>query len=65
MCSLYYRVLNTCQMHIRPFVSYVWASPEYQEMSAKKRKLRELTRTHAFGADENVRMGQRVVNLHI
>jgi hypothetical protein len=33
------------------------ASPEYQEMSVKKRKSGELTGTHAFGADGYVRMG--------
>jgi hypothetical protein len=40
-------------------------SPEYQEMSVKKRKSRELTRTHAFGADGYVCMGQQMVNPHI
>jgi hypothetical protein len=40
----------------------LWAYPEYQEKSAKKRKLGELTGTHAFGADGYVHMGQRVVN---
>jgi hypothetical protein len=29
----------------------LWASLEYREKSAKKRKLGELTRTHVFGAD--------------
>jgi hypothetical protein len=36
----------------------LWASPEYQEKSAKKRKLGELTGTHAFGVDGYVCMGQ-------
>jgi hypothetical protein len=40
----------------------IWASPEYQEKSTKKRKSEELTGTHAFGADGYVCMGQRVVN---
>jgi hypothetical protein len=35
----------------------LWASPEYQEMSAKKRKSAELTGTHAFGANGYVHMG--------
>jgi hypothetical protein len=43
----------------------LWASPEYQEKSAKKRKLGELTGTHAFGTDGYVHMGQRVVNPRI
>jgi hypothetical protein len=43
----------------------LWASPEHQEKSAKKRKSGELTGTHAFRADGFIRMGQRVVNLHI
>jgi hypothetical protein len=43
----------------------LWASPEYQEKSAKKRKSGELTGTHTFGADGNVCMGQQVVNPHI
>jgi hypothetical protein len=43
----------------------LWTSPEYQEKSTMKRKLGELTRTHAFGADGYICMGQRVVNLHI
>jgi hypothetical protein len=30
----------------------LWASPEYQEKSAKKRKSGELTGTYAFWADE-------------
>jgi hypothetical protein len=29
----------------------LWASPEYQEMSTKKRKSVELTGTYAFRAD--------------
>jgi hypothetical protein len=41
------------------------ASPEYQEKSAKKRKLWELMGTHAFGADGYVHMGQRMVNHHM
>jgi hypothetical protein len=36
----------------------LWASPEYQEKSAMKRKSTELTGTHAFGADGYVHMGQ-------
>jgi hypothetical protein len=43
----------------------LWASPEYQEKSAKKRKLEELTTPHTFGANGYVRMGQQVVNPHI
>jgi hypothetical protein len=43
----------------------LWASTEYQEKSAKKRKSMELTRTHVFGADRYVCMGQRVVNPRI
>jgi hypothetical protein len=43
----------------------LWASPEYQEKSAKERKSGELTGTHTFGADGNVCMGQQVVNPHI
>jgi hypothetical protein len=43
----------------------LWASPEYQEKSAKKRKLGELIGAHAFGADGYVRMGQRVINPRI
>jgi hypothetical protein len=43
----------------------LWASLEYQEKLAKKRKSGELTGRHAFGADGYVRMGQRVVNPHI
>jgi hypothetical protein len=43
----------------------LWASLEYQEKSAKKRKSGELTRTHAFGVDGYVRMSQRMVNTHI
>jgi hypothetical protein len=45
--------------------SELWASPEYQEKSAKKRKSGELTGTHMFEADGYVRMGERVVNPHI
>jgi hypothetical protein len=45
-----------CELH---------ASLEYQEMSVKKRKSGELTRTHVFGADGYVCMGQRVLNPHI
>jgi hypothetical protein len=41
------------------------ASPEYQDMLAKKRKSRELTAPHTFGANGYVRMGQRAVNPHI
>jgi hypothetical protein len=40
----------------------LWASPEYQEKSTKKRKSGELTGTHVFGVDGYVRMGQQVVN---
>jgi hypothetical protein len=36
----------------------LWASPEYQEKSAKKRKSGELTAPHTFGADRYVCMGQ-------
>jgi hypothetical protein len=36
----------------------LWASLEFQEKSAKKRKSGELTGTHVFGADGYVRMGQ-------
>jgi hypothetical protein len=43
----------------------LWASPEYQEKSAKKRKLEELTTPHTFGANGYVCMGQQVVNPHI
>jgi hypothetical protein len=43
----------------------LWASPEYQEKSAKKRKSRELTETHMFVVDGYIRMGQRMVNSHI
>jgi hypothetical protein len=43
----------------------LWASPEYKEKSAKKRKSGELTAPHMFGADGYVHMGQRVVNPHI
>jgi hypothetical protein len=43
----------------------LWASPEYQEKSANKRKSWELTGTHVFGVDGYVRMGQRVVNPRI
>jgi hypothetical protein len=43
----------------------LWAFPEYQEKSTKKRKSGEHTGTHAFGADGYARMGQRVVNPHI
>jgi hypothetical protein len=43
----------------------LWASREYQDMSAKKRKSGELTGTHAFGANGYVHMGQRMVNPHI
>jgi hypothetical protein len=39
----------------------LWASPKYQEKSAKKRRLGELTGTHAFRADGYVCMGQRMV----
>jgi hypothetical protein len=43
----------------------LWASPEYQKKSAKKRKSGELTRTHMFWVDGYVRTGQRVVNSRI
>jgi hypothetical protein len=43
----------------------LWASPEYQEMPAKKRKSGEFTETHVFGADGYVCMDQRMVNSHI
>jgi hypothetical protein len=43
----------------------LWASTEYQEKSAKKRKSEELTRTHVFGPDGYICMGQRIVNPHI
>jgi hypothetical protein len=43
----------------------LWVSPKYEEKSAKKRKLRELTGTQVFGADGYVCMGQRIVNPHI
>jgi hypothetical protein len=43
----------------------LWASPGYQNKSAKKRKSRELTGTHTFGADGYICMGQRVVNPRI
>jgi hypothetical protein len=36
----------------------LWASSEYQEKLAKKRKSGELIGTRAFGADGYVRMGQ-------
>jgi hypothetical protein len=35
----------------------LWASPEYQEKSAKKRKSGAASRTQAFGADGYVCMG--------
>jgi hypothetical protein len=41
------------------------ASPEYQEMLAKKRKSGELTGTHVFEADGYICMGQRMINPHI
>jgi hypothetical protein len=43
----------------------IWASPKYQEKLAKKRKSRVASRTHAFGGDGYVRMGQQVVNPQI
>jgi hypothetical protein len=43
----------------------LWASLEYQEKTAKKRKSWEITGTHAFGADGHVRMGQQMVKSHI
>jgi hypothetical protein len=43
----------------------LWASPEYQEKSAKKRKSGAASGTHLFGGDGYVRMGQRVINPHI
>jgi hypothetical protein len=43
----------------------LWASPEYQDKSAKKRNSGELTETHAFGADGYIRVGQRVVDPQI
>jgi hypothetical protein len=36
----------------------LWASPEYQDKSAKKRKLGQLTGTHVFGADGYAHLGQ-------
>jgi hypothetical protein len=47
------------------FFCELWASPEYQEKSEKKRKSGELTAPQIFGVDGYVRMGQRVVNPHI
>jgi hypothetical protein len=43
----------------------IWASPEYQEKSAKKRKSGEFTGTHTFGVNGYICMGQRMVNPHI
>jgi hypothetical protein len=43
----------------------LWASLEYQEKLATKRKSGEVTAPHTFGADGYIRMGQRVVNPHI
>jgi hypothetical protein len=50
-----------------PYLSFceLWASLEYQEKSAKKRKSGELTAPHTFGSDGYIRMGQRAVNPHI
>jgi hypothetical protein len=42
----------------------LWASPEYQEKSAKKRKSGELTAPHTFGVGGYIHMGQRAVNPH-
>jgi hypothetical protein len=43
----------------------LWASPEYQDKSTKKRKSGAVSGTHAFGPDGYVRMGQQMVNPHI
>jgi hypothetical protein len=43
----------------------LWASPEYQEKSVKKRKSGAVSRTLAFGADGYICMGQQMVNHHI
>jgi hypothetical protein len=40
----------------------LWASPEYQEKSEKKRKSGAASRRHMFGADGYVHLGQQMVN---
>jgi hypothetical protein len=43
----------------------LFASPEYQEKSAKKKWPVEVSGTHAFGTNGYICMGQRMVNSHI
>jgi hypothetical protein len=43
----------------------LWASPEHQDKSKKKKKSGAISVKHTFRADGYVHLGQRMVNSHI